>query len=109
MRIFKRKDSGLDKELGKLEQTLDFLLYPVPPRPTFIKTLKAKLLSDEQQQEPSRLPFKISDALLITGGVVGSILMVIASIRGILSLISVLSPKMQNINKNSQKQQPSAA
>jgi len=103
MRLFKRNSTGLDLELKKLERQLELVLHPVAPRPAFINNLKARLFAGDKPTEPSRIPVRISNILLIAGGVVGSVLMVIASIRGILSLINILGSYFQN--RNSQKQQ----
>ena len=103
MRLFKRNSTGLDSDFKRLEQQLEMALNPVAPRPVFINNLKARLFSGDNQPEPSRVLVSISNILLVAGGVVGSVLMVIASIRGILSLINILGSHFQN--KSNQKQQ----
>jgi len=98
MRFFNRKGSDLESELENLEMQLYRTLNPVAPRPHFLQELKSRLLMGEMPSLSSKLPQRISNVLLIIGGIIGSILMVIASVRGILTLIN-------SINENSQKQQ----
>jgi len=103
MKLFKRNSTGLDLELKKLERHLELVLNPVAPRLAFINNLKIRLFAGDKPPETSRIPIKVSNILLVAGGVVGSVLMVIASVRGILSLINILGSFIQN--RNSQKQQ----
>jgi hypothetical protein len=105
MRFFRRKDPDLEKDLETLEKQLWAKLQPVVPGAQFIVDLRNKLFTDGIQYLPSRQPLRISNAWLVVGGIVGSILMVIASIRGIISLINIV----QNLNKSSQRQQTTPA
>ena len=103
MKLFNRNSTGFDMEIKRLERHLELVLHPVAPRPAFIKNLKARLFAGDLPPETSRIPVKVSNILLVAGGVVGSVLMVIASVRGILSLINILGSYINN--RNSQNQQ----
>lgn len=107
MDIFQRKKPGLDLELLKLENQLVRTLQPVVPRNEFIRDLKSRLFTGEFQISKRRIPQTLSNTLLVIGGIIGSLIMLIASIRGILSLISVVVTLIQT--KNTQKQQVTTA
>jgi hypothetical protein len=104
MRLFKRDHPGTDLELELLEKRLRSSLREVAPRPIFVSSLGARLMAGEFQV-PSQSTQKVSSVLLVVGGIIGSVVMVVASIRGLLSLIKKVEALIQNANKNPQKQQ----
>jgi len=105
MRFFKRKNSSRDVELEFLEKRLRSTLRPIAPRPGFVSSLGTRLLTGDFQSRPSQSTQKVSNVLLVAGGIIGSVVMVIASIRGILSLIKKVEILINNANKNTHKQQ----
>ena len=109
MRLFRRADPHLDDDLRKLKGRLREALQPVALRPDFVSGLQSRLLAGDIQVIPPGLPRKISNGLLVAGGIFGSILMIMASIRGLLSLISVVGLVIQYLNKDSQGQQATPA
>lgn len=90
MRFLRRKDPGLQDELHKLEEELRAALHPVSPGQDFVKGLYFKLISKDIQKAPQHIPQKISNTLLVVGGLIGSVIMIITSIRGLISLINIL-------------------
>jgi len=99
------KDPNRDEDLKLLESQLTAVLQPLDPRPEFVKSLRFQLATREIQVAPALLPRKVSNGLLVAGGVVGSILMLITSIRGLISLVSVIGLVFQRFNRNPQNQQ----
>jgi hypothetical protein len=107
MNIFRKKQPGFDLELLKLEKQLDQTLNPVVPRSGFVRDLKARLFTGDFEVNKRWIPQKVSNTLLVIGGIIGSVIMLIASVRGLISLISALGTYIQT--KNNQKQQVSTA
>ncbi len=91
MRLFKRKQKNID--LSKLESHLAGRLRPVAPRQEFMADLRSRLIAFQPRsaqdvivQSKPEMP----RAWIVAGGVVGSLLMLIVSIRGLLSLAGLI-------------------
>ncbi len=105
MNIFKfRKDPHEEADLELLEQQLAAALQPVDPRPQFVSNLRFRLLAREIQATPALLPRKVSNSLIVAGGVAGSLIMLITGIRGLISLISLIGLVYQYFTRNPQNQ-----
>jgi len=106
MRVFKRKEPNYEYDLRKLEMQLKATLQPISPRSEFVQELGAKILEKDIKIGPKFLiSGKVSNGLLVAGGVVGSIIMIITSIRGLISIIGVIGYLFRFINKETQRQQ----
>jgi hypothetical protein len=108
MRLFQKKQPNNEDELRKMEMRLMTTLQPVLPRAEFVRELGLKLAEKEILITPKfRLNKKLSNGLLVAGGVIGSIIMILTSIRGLVSLIGVVSYLVHFLNKNAHRQHPS--
>ncbi len=105
-----RKDPRLKEDLQHLEQQLAVILQPVSPRPGFVRDLRKALMAREIQPATSKWNLQMLDKrLLVAGGVLGGVLMLLTSIRGIISLISVVGLLIQWFTRNSQRRQTTPA
>lgn len=103
MRLFKRKQYDID--LSKLESRLAETFRPIAPRREFVDDLRSRLMA---HRSPSAQDIVIQNqqavprGWLVAGGVVGSLLMLIVSIRGLLSIAGLISLFVQ------QRRQPAS-
>lgn len=109
MKLLRRNRKNLDEDLKNIEAQLVEFLHPVPPRPEFLSGLQAMILLREIPTNTNLFPKRISNRLLVAGGIIGSLLMLIASIRGLISLIGVFSLVLKLSQRNSQEQQATPA
>ena len=106
MRLFKKNAPDYEHDLKKLEMQLKASLRPVSPRTEFVRDLGAKLVKREIIISPKTLISKnASNALLVIGGVVGSFIMIITSIRGLISILGVVGYLLKYFHRNSKQQQ----
>ena len=109
MNIFRNKQYDIEADLKRLESQLDEYLSPVIPSLSFTSNLKALILSGKIPLKRRLLSEKMTSRLLFAGGVIGSFVMLITSIRGLISLIHVITLLIKNSNKNTQEKQASLA
>jgi hypothetical protein len=110
MRFLSKKRPNQNDDLRKLEKQLMTNLQPVFPRAEFVRELGAKLADKEIITTPKLLiSKKVSNGLLVAGGVVGSLIMIITSIRGLISIIGIVGYLIQFLNRDSQGQHTSPA
>ena len=109
MKLFRRKDPNIEEDLKKLEVHLRAALQPVTIRPQFIENLKARLKSGDFPTVLRHIPQRLSQVLLLAGGILGSLMVIIAGIRGLVSLVFVLGQLIQRMNKNTQRQEATPA
>lgn len=103
MRFFHRRDPDLEDDLRKLETHLRETLQPVSIRPEFMRTLQARLIAGDIPPVKRRIPSRLSNILLVAGGILGSLMVIIAGIRGIISIIFVLGQVIQRLIKDAQR------
>lgn len=92
MKLFKRKPKDID--LTKLESKLAEKLRPVAPRQEFVEDLRSRLIVHQALASQNILIQEkqvVPRGWLVAGGVVGSLLMLIVSIRGLLSIAGLIS------------------
>jgi len=104
-----RKDHRLKEDLQQLEQQLAEILKPVSPRSEFVHDLHKSLLAREIRPSASKQAQMLDRRLLVAGGVLGSVLLIITGIRGLISLISVVGLLIQWFSRNSQRRQTTPA
>ncbi len=96
MKLFKRKQKDID--LTKLESRLAKTLRPIAPRQEFVDDLRSRLMA-HQALSTQNIVIQEKQAVprgwLVAGGVVGSLLMLIVSIRGLLSIAGLIGLFMQ--------------
>jgi uncharacterized membrane protein len=102
--FLKRKFSRLsEKDIVSMETQLATVLTPVIPSAEFVSDLRTGLLVREIKMASSPLVTrKISNGLLVVGGIFGSLLMIIAGIRGLISLFGLIGLFFQYLTRNSQ-------
>jgi len=106
MKLFRRvPDQKLNQDLKSLEMQLAATFRRVTPRPEFVIDLRSRLVTREIQSVSALLPQKVSSGLLVAGGIIGSLLMVITGIRGLVSLVGVVGLVVQFFNRNVQRRQ----
>ena len=106
MKLFRREpDQNLDQDLKALETQLAATFRWMTPRPEFVSDLRSRLATREIQPVSALLPQKVSSSLLVAGGILGSLLMVITGIRGLISLVGVVGLVFQFFNRNAQRRQ----
>ncbi len=96
MRLFKRKQKDID--LTNLESRLAETLRPIAPRQDFVGDLRSRLMAHKalaSQNIVIQDKQVVPRGWLVAGGVVGSLLMLIVSIRGLLSIAGLISLFMQ--------------
>lgn len=109
MRFFRRTDPDLENDLRKLESHLRTALQPVSIRPEFLRQLEARLMFGNIPPVKSRIPTRLSQILLVVGGILGSVMVLIAGIRGLISLLVVLVQLIQKMSKNTRHREPTPA
>ena len=109
MKLIRKKQYDIDADLKRLESQLVEFLHPVSPRLSFTTNLKALILSGKIPIKQRLFSKKTTNRLLVAGGVIGSFVMLITSIRGLISLISVITLLIKNSNKNTREKQASLA
>jgi hypothetical protein len=85
-------NSELDKELQDLEKVLSENLIRVDPRTQFVNDLRQGLLRQFTNVEmaPSPQHKILHTGLLVTSGILGSIIVIGTGIRGLVSLLGVM-------------------
>ena len=98
-----QKKSELVEELQDLEKILHENLIPVDPRPQFVNDLRRALLRQFINAEisPSRQHKILHTGLLVTSGILGSIVVIITGIRGVVSLVGVVGLVISWFKQNS--------
>ncbi len=105
MKIFKKGGHKDDPDLKALEKKLREYLQPIPPRAEFVTGLYNRLITADVSDPQHSLSGNTSKRLLVAGGIIGSILLVITSIRGLISLLGVLGLLVQYLMRNGRRQQ----
>jgi hypothetical protein len=105
-KFFRKIDPSVKAELESLEASLAATLIPVKPRPEFVRDLRTQLFDLSPEIEPKTAPPRFQNILLIVGGILGGLLMVIASIRGLISLIGVTGLILQHFRRQGRAPQP---
>ncbi len=106
MKLYKRRtDQNLGQELKFLETQLAATFQQVLPRPEFVSDLRSRLATREIQPVSALLPQKVSNGLLVAGGILGGLLMIITGIRGLISLVGVVGLVFQFFTRNTQRRQ----
>jgi hypothetical protein len=87
------KPSELDEDLQRFEIELQQTLIPVIPYPQFVTTLRQSLLSKFPDSDLHPAPPQqqiLKTGLLVSGGIIGSIFVVLTGIRGLISIIGFI-------------------
>ncbi len=96
MKLFARKKKI---DLSRLERQLASTLTPVAPRRDFVDDLRSRLMAFTPQTTPA-LAVESERAVprkwIVAGGVAGSLLMLIVSIRGLLSIAGLFRLFVEN-------------
>lgn len=103
MKLFKRKKQR--QELEEIEEKLDAVLCPVEPRQEFVGDLRERLMSRfavEVADSAEDAERESSTGWLLAGGVIGTVLMLITSIRGLLSIAGLVGLLIQYFNQRKQ-------
>lgn len=102
MRFFKR-NKYIDLKL--MEERLAATLTPVVPRAEFVSDLRSRLMAHASRKSPDliiRSERLVPRGWIVAGGVAGSLLMLLVSIRGLLSIAGLISMFVQ------QRRQPAS-
>jgi hypothetical protein len=105
MKIFKKRNTTVETDLKLFESKMREYLQPLQPRPEFVDGLYTRLVSSDLPETPKLLIGNGAQRLLIAGGIIGSVLMVITSVRGLVSLLGFLGLIVQYIQRNGRRQQ----
>jgi hypothetical protein len=99
------KKTEVDQELQILEERLQETLVPVAPRAEFVEGLRRNLLLQLAGVEltPAAQNQNLQTGLLITGGILGGIFVVLAGIRGIVSLIGMAGLLISLLKQDTQQ------
>ncbi len=92
MKWFKRKQKDID--LHKIESRLADTMRPVAPRQEFVDDLRSRLMAHRSLSAQDIIiqnKQAVPRGWIVAGGVVGSLLMLIVSIRGLLSIAGLIS------------------
>jgi hypothetical protein len=102
MRLFNRKKYI---DLQVIEDRLSATLLPVIPRQEFVRDLRSRLMAHAANSTPDlviRQEPAVSRGWILAGGVAGGLLVLIMSIRGILSIAGLIGVFVQ------QRKQPAS-
>jgi hypothetical protein len=100
------KKTEEDQELIDLEMRLQETLVPVAPRAEFVEGLRRNLLiqfSGIELLAPADQNNNLQTGLLITGGILGGIFVVLAGVRGIVSLIGIVGLLISLLKQETQQ------
>ena len=97
--IFRRKIK-LEADIAKMENKLREVMQPVSPRLEFVVDLRTRLLKSGLEFSPIQKAQQKANRWLLVSGVVGSILVLITSIRGLVALYGVINLLVQRIKSN---------
>ena len=103
----RRKKKKANLEL--LESLLDATLTPIEPRSDFVHNLRRQLMVSDLQDQIIRPTVTVPRGLLVAGGILGSFLVLLTSIRGMMSLISVISLLVQQARRSSEPKPATSA
>jgi hypothetical protein len=95
MRLFNRKKYI---DLKVMEDRLAATLIPVIPRQEFVTDLRSRMMAHAARSTPDLVIKKepaISNGWLLAGGVAGSFLVLIMSVRGLLSIAGLIRVLVQ--------------
>ena len=102
MNYFRRRKQNLDTDLKRMEAKLAEYLHPVSPRLSFTKGLQDAILSGEISVRTQLFSQKTTNRLLVAGGLIGSILVLVTSIRGLISIIGILNLVLRRYTQEKQ-------
>ncbi len=109
MKFFWKKQT--DSRTLRIETLLQETLTPVDPRPEFVTGLRQNLLDRFPRRnavtvaEPEETS-KFQTAVLVTSGILGSVLLVMSGIRGIISLIAAILLFVSWLRQNAHRGSP---
>jgi hypothetical protein len=93
-------------EMSHMESRLEAVLQGVNPRPDFVSTLRTRL---NKEPEPDRSNARIFQYVIITlAGLLSAVLLVLAGVKAIVALLSVLGVLHQASRGRSDSVQPAA-
>jgi len=100
-----RNHDDLDENLQRVETELQDTFTPIEPHPKFVMSLRQNLLKQYPSVALTPSPPQhqiLQTGLLVTGGILGSFLMVLTGVRGLISIIGVLGLLVSWLRQNSQ-------
>ena len=100
MRNIFKKRSKEDAVIVELEKKLQTAMQPVSPRREFVVDLHRQLMSRKPEISLAQQYQQNVNRWLLVSGIVGSILMLITSIRGIVAIFGVINLLTQRFNRN---------
>ena len=100
MRNIFRKKSEVEAEIAEFENLLRVTMRPVSARPGFVADLQNRLMNRGPETLTITEPQQSTNRWLLVSGIVGSVLMLITSIRGLVALYGVINLLVQRFNRN---------
>ncbi len=105
MDIFKRKKKTI--ELTAIEAHLAASLQPVVPRQAFVSNLRERLMVQAASATSPELVIRdeqrnVPRGWLLAGGVFGSLVMLVVSIRGLISMIEMMGSLLKRFGEGKQ-------
>ena len=99
-----RKNTEIDDDLKSLEELLQEKLVPMDPRPQFVNNLRQNLLQQVANVDLAESSHHqvLQTGLLVTSGILGSIVVIVTGIRGLVSLIGVAGLVIKWLRQNPQ-------
>jgi hypothetical protein len=98
---WKNRKITLEKDVRGVEKHLQHLLQPVAPRPEFIKTLRAELVGEQDDDKKTILNGSWRKGVLVAGGVFSFFAMVLGGIRILIAILGMLQ-----VNKKKGMEEP---
>jgi len=87
------------EDLRDIEQNLAGTLRPVVPRQEFVRDIRARLIAHTFQSVPVPVGRTIDRRWLFAGGALGSIFMLLTTLRGILAVIGLAALVVQYLGR----------
>ncbi len=103
----------IDEQTRRMEALLEETLTPVAPRPEFAAELRQNLVARFPRRntvtlaEPEQSG-KLQAAVVVASGILGSLLLIMSGIRGIISLAAAILLLVSWLRQNTQHQSPTA-
>jgi hypothetical protein len=103
MKWFDRwKKIELDDKLQEFELKLDYTLSSVEPRPEFVAELRKNLMQPNFEIDlvPESQNQRLQTGILLTGGILSVVFMVLAGVRGVISVIGTIGLLISFVRQN---------
>ncbi len=98
-----QRNADMELSIREMENLLGAALIPVEPSRVFLADLKAQLFRRKITPRDNSIWGRMQDKLLLVGGVVGSIVVLISSIKAFINVLQLVAEGIRGIAKGRSK------